>query len=331
MRVIRVGGRRLAAWAGLLGGQALLLLVAVSMARAPVLRPVASLGNSPENVARLAAAPADGSYAFAVMGDSRNGLETFETLIDRTARGGVAFGVHLGDFVPYRTDGEFAFMLHEFSEHAPYPLFVAPGNHDVAADGDAEAFRRALGPTQTFFSYGGDLFLIADNAVRPAEESLPWLEEVLKRHAPGKGRIFLFMHRPVFAIDKKTDRMAVDPNSPLHQFAKRWGIGYVFFGHYHSYLRAEMDGVRYVVTGGAGSPLYGRRAFHHAMILDVGRSAVQETLVTTRMRIGLEDDIAHWVYRWFYAPSRARPIVFWGALLLAQSALLAWTVRLRRR
>jgi hypothetical protein len=39
------------------------------------------------------------------------------------------------------------------------------------------------------------------------------------------------------------------------RIAKQRGAKYVFAGHIHCYEEAERDGVRYVITGGAGAPI----------------------------------------------------------------------------
>jgi predicted phosphodiesterase len=50
------------------------------------------------------------------------------------------------------------------------------------------------------------------------------------------------------------------------------GVDYVFAGHIHAYAQAERDGIVYVVTGGAGAPLYRGghpQAFHHYLRVTV--------------------------------------------------------------
>ena len=63
----------------------------------------------------------------------------------------------------------------------------------------------------------------------------------------------------------------------LHRLFVQSAVDIVFAGHEHTYKRLDKDGVRYVVTGGAGAPLYS--AFNHFMLIDVNGKQIAAKIV----------------------------------------------------
>lgn len=57
---------------------------------------------------------------------------------------------------------------------------------------------------------------------------------------------------------------------------------FTFAGHIHAYAEATRDGVRYIITGGAGAPLYARehpQAFYHHVRVTVNGTDVSTEIV----------------------------------------------------
>jgi hypothetical protein len=64
------------------------------------------------------------------------------------------------------------------------------------------------------------------------------------------------MHHPPYSISLHGGRAELrDAWTPLFE---RYQVAAVFSGHDHCYERAERNGIRYVVSGGGGAPLYPR-------------------------------------------------------------------------
>lgn len=309
----------------------IILYGAVAVLRAPPIYPVPLVGNWDRTIQALPKPASSGRYAFLVLGDSRDGTGVFETLLAKAQSAQIPFGVHLGDFVPHAVEKQYAFFLGEMARRPRFPLFMVAGNHDVEEDRFHHFFEKTMGPRQVSFSYEKDLFILLDNAVRPTNDFLPWLEETLQKNAKGKRHIFLFMHRPAFDVDPSKDTFIINPSYPLHQTAKKWGIDYVVAGHYHSYLRSEADGVRYVVTGGAGSPLYGKRSFYHALYLEVDETRFVETLLTTGWRPAPREELIKGGYLAFYDFHRRFPWLFVSLLILSQTGLIFLMFRRYRK
>ncbi len=86
-----------------------------------------------------------------------------------------------------------------------------------------------------------------------------WLERELiaARQDPAVKHIFCVMHHPVFSISLHGGNR--DLRERWQPLFDKYGVSAVFSGHDHVYERAESNGLRYFVTGGAGAPLYPRR------------------------------------------------------------------------
>ena len=337
-------GARILPVALLIGVQVGILCAVWIAVAAPPIEPVPLLGNHAENIAALPYPQAHDPYRFGAIGDTRGNQEITESLFSKLKDAEVSFVVHLGDIVPRPREAEYRFLVMEFRETQHAPILVAPGDHDVDIAGEREGqwFDRVLGPRQTYFTFRNDLFLIADNISQPTEDLVRWLSAVLQKEAKGRRYIFLALHRPIFKIHK--DQFVVDRGHPVHALAKQWGIAYVFFGDYHSFLLGEIDGVKYMVTGGGGSILYGKSGFYHGTVLDVSDAGIQWRLHVSHYATSLadafqwvaihvytlEDLFEWWAIRYLLPWGGGHPYVTWIVLAALQASIIGcgiWTAR----
>ena len=85
------------------------------------------------------------------------------------------------------------------------------------------------------------------------------------------------LHHPPFDPDG-TDHIMAFGNEEFMALMVEQQVDFVFAGHIHAYAREERDGVTYVITGGAGAPLYSSghpQAFYHYL-----RVSIQDGEVT---------------------------------------------------
>ena len=107
---------------------------------------------------------------------------------------------------------------------------------------------------------------------------LAWLREDLSASAQPVKMVIL--HHPPFDPDG-TDHIMAYGNEEFMALMVEQQVDYVFAGHIHAYAREKRDGVTYIITGGAGAPLYGSDhplAFHHYL-----RVAIQDGDVTVEV------------------------------------------------
>ena len=105
-----------------------------------------------------------------------------------------------------------------------------------------------------------------------------WDEDLAATDKPVK---IVCLHYPPFDPAGTTHIMR-DGNEEFMALMTERGVKYVFAGHIHSYDMEERDGVTYIITGGAGAPLYpeeNREAFHHYVRVTVEGEKIETEVV----------------------------------------------------
>ncbi|HEX8833591.1 MAG TPA: metallophosphoesterase, partial [Abditibacteriaceae bacterium] len=211
-------------------------------------------------------------FSFVVWGDSGTGSRGQKTLASRIQAQRPDFLLHSGDLV-YPRGSVADFDPKFFSLYKPtvarVPFYGALGNHDIGTRNgqpflDNFVFPRngprGVQPERHFsFDYGNAHIVVIDSnaSERQLREVVaPWIRaDAAKTKALWKFAVF---HHPPFSSglhgDEPRTLRALVPT-----FA-RLKFDIVFNGHDHHFERfAPKSGVRYVVTGAGGAPLYPRR------------------------------------------------------------------------
>lgn len=160
------------------------------------------------------------------------------------------------------------------------PFFNVIGNHEVAGGDRREDYvRERFGNLYGSFDYGDSHFIVLNTEEKGKEgmimgEQLEWLKKDLKDNKDATN-IFVFMHRPMYSVidpDLVFSKSFRDKKNRdyLHSLFREFKVKAVFAGHEHLYSETIKDGIRYIVTGGGGSPLYqspkGGGYFHYLII-----------------------------------------------------------------
>jgi 3',5'-cyclic AMP phosphodiesterase CpdA len=204
-------------------------------------------------------APAPDSFRFAILGDRTGEAQSgvYEQVWEEVAAESPALVAGVGDTIQGMNDAtaeaEWLQVSRVFRLFRRYPLYLAPGNHDIWSPASERLFQQyAAHPLHYSFDYGQAHFTILDNSRSeqlPAPE-LAFLETDLKAHA-GQPVKTIVMHRPSWIVDVALR----NPNFALHQLARRYGVQYVVAGHVHQLLRLELEGVTYVSMPSSGGQL----------------------------------------------------------------------------
>lgn len=244
----------------------------------------------------------DVPFRFVVYGDTRTSEARHTAAITAITREAPDFVLHTGDMV---ADGTEERLWQEFFDiERPLllntPMVPVVGNHEIIrpfATG-LENYRRYIhvdptGPRPELdyaWRYGGARFIIANAYDDWTGEARTWIEQELtraRRESPN-GWLFVAMHwGPRSAGPHGNNPMLHDAG--VDELFRRARVDLVIAGHDHDYERGDDAGLRYLVSGGAGAPLYRRmhagdntRMFageHHYVTLDVERARV---LLTAR-------------------------------------------------
>jgi hypothetical protein len=248
-------------------------------------------------------------YRLVVMGDVRSQPEVWRRMASRilTHERSALFMIGTGD---YPADGrDYSQWVEQFFAPgrellAEMPLWPAIGNHERTRSSDGRSDVREShyfglfelpGNERWFrvdYQYVTILILDSNSPMTPHAPQCAWLREQLAepRH---RFTIVVLHHAPVSSGPHgQTDQAGRPREWPIAQsreyllplFEER-GVDLVLTGHDHIYERSVRNGVVYVVTGGAGAPLYEINAIanpdqvvavraHHYVTLDIGPEAI---------------------------------------------------------
>jgi predicted phosphodiesterase len=220
-------------------------------------------------------APDDASHApftFAIYGDNRTGGPAHERIVHALLGERFDFLVHTGDFVIQGADEGAWKSFFDIEEPLlrDHCVFACVGNHELFNDREAAHFERYFGPVAPTvpdappppiygtFRWGRARFFLLNAFTewdRGPERA--WLDAALASadHEAGIDlRVAVIHHGPYSSgphgnnqrfLDAHIDRLLVDHHVDL-----------VVAGHDHIYERGEASGLKYLVSGGGGAPLY---------------------------------------------------------------------------
>ncbi|HEX8949424.1 MAG TPA: metallophosphoesterase [Dissulfurispiraceae bacterium] len=227
-------------------------------------RPFAPLNGTP-----LVRTQAAGTFTFAVFGDFRPSRRdspypaVYRQILEEIGMIAPGFVMSTGDAY-YGYGGSFQKFKNEIDYFLDtvrplgVPLFNAIGNHEVAGNPERASYvAERLGRFYGSFDFGNSHFIMLNTEEREREGAiagaqLEWLRKDLAANK-GAAHIFVFMHRPLLSA---LNERPVEGAEVVHALFREYKVNTVFAGHEHLYHEEIRDGVRYIITGGGGAPLY---------------------------------------------------------------------------
>jgi hypothetical protein len=238
-------------------------------------------------------APATGDpVRFAVYGDMRGGHRTHGRIVEALLDEAPDFVLVTGDLVLRGTDegGWQKFFEVAGGLLARIPYYPAAGNHDLGRAGEEERRMNEIfalpetrerpewGHWYSFDVAGVHLVMLDSNAYEH-EAQLEWLEaDLAAARKAGARAIFAAVHDgPYSRGSHGGNPLARERYAPI---LSKHQVLLLFAGHDHIYQRGEAGGLRYIVSGGGGAPLYsikcGTRGRSRCQIDDGADLAVSE-------------------------------------------------------
>lgn len=248
-------------------------------------------------------------FRFVVYGDTRSREAPHRAVVAAAAREGADWAIHTGDLID---DGRDETQWDRFFEIerpllASTPLLPVIGNHEIARPGSSgiNLYLRYMrcaphapspSPELDYAFSWGNVHLVLVNAYDDFTDDATarWLDERLAaaRRAADEadGWVLFVTHWGPRSSgphgDNRPFRMA-----NIEAMLRRHRVDLSIAGHDHAYERGDDRGLRYLVSGGGGAPLYRRRSErehtrffaseHHYVRVDVERSR----LVFTALRL----------------------------------------------
>jgi len=169
--------------------------------------------------------------------------------------------------------------MNEWSElmkvwHFNKPVFLASGNHEYQGEGKS-IYKKLFGPTDYSFSLGNYYYIFMDNTERGytlSSAQWAWLEKELEKAKNEGKKPILIMHTPPFDPRPGGDHsMKGGSGDKLLALMKDYGA-FGIFSHIHMYWYGERDGVKVLITGGGGAPLYvpeDQGGYYHYVRMDM--------------------------------------------------------------
>ncbi|OGS21921.1 MAG: hypothetical protein A2252_04080 [Elusimicrobia bacterium RIFOXYA2_FULL_39_19] len=210
-------------------------------------------------------------FVFAVYGDTRNGLNSYDTdheaVVNSIARfSAPSFCLITGDLVDKGSDPflweNFFQLENPVARHAPiYPSY---GSNDMASGKDTftDYFAVPNGGKWYSFDWGGchfiglyawDTYSQNKKEVAPGSAQYEWLVKDLE--SPANNKAFftvVFYHDSMYQYEKPKNRNIEKYWAPLF---KKYGVDLVFCSGAHLYEHSVIDGIHYVISGGGGAEM----------------------------------------------------------------------------
>ncbi|HEY5526916.1 MAG TPA: metallophosphoesterase [Candidatus Anoxymicrobiaceae bacterium] len=203
-------------------------------------------------------------FTFAMFGDNRGSTTVFPRLIDQVNADNVLFAFDNGDLVDGASVGNYRLFLDQIAA-SKKPFLVSGGNHD---DSTGQLYTALFGPAYYDFAIGNSMFIVLDDSNGTIDSAqLGWLKAELVKGQSYKYR-FVVMHVPLYDPRFKGETTGHSLASlsfaqMLNALFDQQRVTLLMTSHIHGYYDGVWGQTRYIMTGGAGAPLYGADPVHY--------------------------------------------------------------------
>ncbi len=238
-------------------------------------RVLAGATKEPSEEGRFTTAPATPKpFKFIVYGDSRSDPAAHVAVVRAIEATPSDFLLHTGDMVAMgdEEDDWKGFFEAENKLLRDRCVFASVGNHELAGEAGvgAAAFLRYFASADEggkdrpklygTFRWANARFFLLNAMDQWTGEERTWLKEELDRAANEEGltlRVAALHHGPFSSGPHGGNKRLHDGG--ILQIFREGKVDLVLAGHDHAYERGAGEGIKYVVSGGAGAPLYPRK------------------------------------------------------------------------
>lgn len=209
-------------------------------------------------------------FRFLVYGDNRSNVEAHSAVVRAMEKAQGDFLVNTGDLVAAgnNADDWRSFFAIEGTLLRDRCVFASVGNHELTRGDSAGevAFLRYFareddGPSKGrlygSFRWSNTRFFILNAMDTWTGDEHAWLRAELDRAAgePGLMHRIAVLHWSPFSSGLHGDNLALSRAGVLETMRSHH-VDLILAGHDHAYERGEGEGLKYVISGGGGAPLY---------------------------------------------------------------------------
>lgn len=196
----------------------------------------------------------DDSINFYVFGDSQGYQGGVEQIVTAANLHRPEFIFHCGDLTPFGQENQYQ-DIKAVLDQSIVPVYATIGNHDIK-DGGGDLYEEYFGSSTYSFNLGPAHFTVFNTSSGDVSlQELIWLEQdISQTEAEFK---FVFTHIPPFDPRTGENHSLINSTTSTHLMSlfEEHEIDVVFTGHIHMYNETIINGVKYVITGGAGASL----------------------------------------------------------------------------
>jgi predicted phosphodiesterase len=197
----------------------------------------------------------DDSINFYVFGDSQGYQGGIEQIVTAANIHRPDFIFHCGDLTPFGQENQYQ-AVKAVLDQSLVPVYTTIGNHDIK-DGGGTFYEEYFGSSTYSFDLGSAHFTVFNTSSSDVTtQEFMWLAQDLAQ-TEAEFR-FVFTHIPPFDPRTGEDHSLINSttSTQLMSLFEAHDIDAVFTGHIHMYNETVINGVRYIITGGAGASLY---------------------------------------------------------------------------
>ena len=219
----------------------------------------------------------DSVLNFYVFGDSQGYQDGIVEIAEIANLEQPDFVFHCGDLTPFGQSNQYDEVVSAL-ETFTIPVYTTVGNHDIR-EGGGERYQQHFGSSTYSFDSGPIHFTIFNTSTNDVSETeMTWLENDLSQSSSEIK--FVFTHTPPFDPRTGSDHGMLNASKAERLMAlfEVQGVNTVFTGHIHMYNESMRNGVRYVITGGAGASLYAGEnegGIHHFVNVTMSETGVE--------------------------------------------------------
>jgi len=217
------------------------------------------------------------------------------------------FVIHSGDLGIRGYKYEY-FRYRSIIDSSKIPWLSIRGNHELYSDSATYYFNEIIGDSDYVFDWNKLRFIMLSNCHQKhmkgknysdyfiSKHQLIWLDSIMK-DAKNRGIIpLMFAHVPPCIDTLYTNHCLGDAKSypkpnieksnvkPFKQLLRFYNVPLAVFGHIHHYDNFMYKGTRFVISGGAGAPMYKKfkrgDAFYHYILMEkYGSDSIKATVL----------------------------------------------------
>jgi 3',5'-cyclic AMP phosphodiesterase CpdA len=219
---------------------------------------------------------------FYVLGDSQGYQGGIEQVADDANENRPDFVFHCGDLTPFGQEAQYLDVVDALNG-CNVPVFATVGNHDIRLGG-GDRYLQHFGPSTYSFDFGPAHFAVFNTSNGDvAEDEIQWLtKDLTESSAEWK---YVFTHMPPFDPRPEANHSMFNSTTVerLKDIFEDSGVDVVFTGHIHLFNNSIVEGVRYIITGGAGASLYAAPEdggiYHYVEVTIVGSLQTIEAVI----------------------------------------------------